>query len=94
MHVDEQMLRGVESQGVRRLYPQNYEHKRELHKLTHSVLTNFLDLLDVLVTLPESSRRAEKVRGKRGGGGGLGYSPLDVLVTLPESSRRAEVRGR
>ena len=46
---DDQIIRSLESQGLRPLYPQNYDHKRELKKLNYSILVNFLDLLDVLI---------------------------------------------
>lgn len=48
-------------QGIKRLYPHNFDRRRELRKLNHSLLVNFLDLLDLLVRCPESGRRAEKV---------------------------------
>ena len=46
---DDQIIRPLEAQGLRRLYPHNYDHKRELKKLNYSILVNFLDLLDVLI---------------------------------------------
>jgi len=58
---DDEIIRPLESQGLRRLYPQNYDHKRELKKLNYSILVNFLDLLDVLIRAPDSSRRIEKI---------------------------------
>lgn len=58
---NENIIRSLESQRVRRLYPQNYEHKRELKKINHSLLTNFLDLLDILVRAPDSEQRVEKI---------------------------------
>lgn len=48
-------------QGIKRLYPQHFDRRRELRKLNHSLLVNFLDLLDLLVQCPDSPRRAEKV---------------------------------
>ncbi len=49
-HADDAIIRPLESQpGLRRLYPQNYDPKRELKKLNHSILLNFLDLLDILI---------------------------------------------
>ncbi|XP_065343477.1 mediator of RNA polymerase II transcription subunit 7 [Cloeon dipterum] len=59
--MDDSIIRPLESQGIRRLYPQNCDRRRELRKLNHSLLVNFLDLLDLLVQCPESPRRAEKV---------------------------------
>ncbi|CAL1543297.1 unnamed protein product [Lymnaea stagnalis] len=58
---DEAIIRPLEASGCRRLYPHNYDHKRELKKLNHSILVNFLDLLDVLIRAPESPKRAEKL---------------------------------
>ncbi|GFO09243.1 mediator of RNA polymerase ii transcription subunit 7 [Plakobranchus ocellatus] len=58
---DEAIIRPLEASGCRRLYPHNYDHKRELKKLNHSILVNFLDLLDVLIRAPESSKRGEKL---------------------------------
>nr|CAG4644341.1 EOG090X0EJA [Lepidurus arcticus] len=60
-HADDAVIRPLESQGIRRLYPNNYDHRRELKKLNHSVLASFLDLVDILIRSPESSRRAEKI---------------------------------
>lgn len=48
-------------QGFKRLYPQHFDRRRELRKLNHSLLVNFLDLLDLLIQCPDSPRRAEKV---------------------------------
>jgi len=58
---DDQIIRPLESQNLMRLYPQNYDHKRELKKLNYSILVNFLDLLDVLIRAPESPRRLDKI---------------------------------
>ena len=58
---NESIVRSLESQRVRRLYPQNYDHKRELKKLNHSLLANFLDLLEILVKAPDSDQRVEKI---------------------------------
>ena len=58
---DDQIIRPLESQGFRRLYPQNYDHKRELKKLNHSVVANFLDLLDIMIKAPDSPKRNEKL---------------------------------
>ena len=35
--------------------------KRELRKLNHSILVNFLDLLDYLIKSPDSDKRVEKI---------------------------------
>ena len=58
---EDQIIQPLESQGWRRLYPQNYDHKRELRKLNHSVLFNFLELLDILIIAPDSMKRNEKL---------------------------------
>lgn len=39
----------------------HFDRRRELKKLNQSLLANFLDLLDLLVQCPDSSKRAEKV---------------------------------
>jgi mediator of RNA polymerase II transcription subunit 7 len=57
---DEAIIRPLESQGIKRLYPRDYDHKRELKKMNASILVNFLDLLDVLVKCPDTSKREEK----------------------------------
>jgi len=58
---DDQIIRPLENQGLRRLYPHNYDHKRELKKLNYSILVNFLDLLDILIKAPDSAKRCEKI---------------------------------
>lgn len=58
---NESIIRSLESQKVRRLYPSNYDHKRELKRMNHSLLANFLDLLDILVKAPDSEKRIEKI---------------------------------
>lgn len=57
---DEAIIRPLESQGIKRLYPRDYDHKRELKKMNASILVNFLDLLDVLVKCPDTGKREEK----------------------------------
>ena len=37
------------------------DRKKELRKLNHSVLVNFLDLIDILIKCPESPKRDEKI---------------------------------
>lgn len=58
---DDTIIRPLEAQGIKRLYPQHFDRKKELKKLNHSLLANFLDLIDLLVNSPDSPRRAEKV---------------------------------
>ncbi|KAF6216322.1 hypothetical protein GE061_000663 [Apolygus lucorum] len=60
-NADDTIIRPLEQQGIKRLYPHNFDRRRELRKLNHSLLVNFLDLLDMLVRCPESGRRTEKV---------------------------------
>lgn len=59
-HPDDPIIRPLESQGIRRLHPQSYDPKRELKKLNHSILVNFIDMIDVLIKCPDTSRREEK----------------------------------
>lgn len=60
-HNDDLIIRPLESQRIKRLYPQNFDHKRELKKLNHSILVNFLDLIDILIRAPETNKREEKI---------------------------------
>lgn len=60
-NANDAIIRPLETQGFRRLHAHNYDHKRELKKLNHSILVNFLDLLDVLIKAPESPKRTEKI---------------------------------
>ena len=60
-HSEDQIIQPLENQGFRRLYPHHYDHKRELKKLNHSILTNFLDLIEILIKSPESQKRREKI---------------------------------
>jgi len=56
------IVNSLESQGVRRLYSaKDVDRKKELKKLNHSVLVNFLDLLDFLIKSPDSEKRVEKI---------------------------------
>lgn len=58
--IDDTIIRTLESQGLRRLYPREYDHKRELKKINASILVNFLDLIDVLIRCPDTPKREEK----------------------------------
>lgn len=58
---DDLIIRPLESQGIRRLHPVQFDHKRELKKLNMSILVNFLDLLDILIKSPGSIKREEKL---------------------------------
>ena len=57
---DDSIIRPLETQNIRRLYPRDYDHKKELRKMNASILVNFLDLLDVLVKCPDTPKREEK----------------------------------
>lgn len=58
---NEDMIRSLESQGIRRLIPQHFDRRKELKKLNHSLFANFLDLIDLLIHHPDSPRRTEKI---------------------------------
>ncbi|CAG0881303.1 unnamed protein product [Cyprideis torosa] len=58
---DDPIVRPLEVQGFRRLYPANYDPKKELKKLNFSILANFMDLLDILINAPDSPKRKEKL---------------------------------
>merc|ERR1712025_782441 len=48
--------------GFKRLYSsKDIDRKKELRRLNHSVLVNFLDLIDLLIKCPESPKREEKI---------------------------------
>lgn len=58
---DDSIIRPLEAQGFKRLYPQHFDKRKELKKLNHSLFINFLDLLDYIILYPESPKRTEKV---------------------------------
>lgn len=58
---DDLIIRPLESQGIERLHPMQFDHKKELRKLNMSTLINFLDLLDILIRSPGSIKREEKL---------------------------------
>ncbi|CAD5116355.1 unnamed protein product [Dimorphilus gyrociliatus] len=58
---DGQIVPPLETQNVKRLHPQNYEHRRELIKMNHSLLCAVLDLLQILVTSADSPQRTQKL---------------------------------
>lgn len=60
MFTDDAIIRPLEAQGIRRLYPREFDHKKELKKMNHSILVNFLDLLDILTKCPDTPKREEK----------------------------------
>lgn len=61
IYSNDEMIRSLESQGIKRLIPQHFDRRKELKKLNHSLFVNFLDLIDLLVHFPDSPRRTEKV---------------------------------
>lgn len=59
---DDAIIQSLESQGIKRLYStKDIDRKKELRKLNHSILINFLDLIDILIKCPESPKREEKI---------------------------------
>merc|ERR1711976_627839 len=59
---EDTIIQSLESQGFKRLYSaKDIDRKKELRKLNHSVLVNFLDLIDILIKCPESPKREEKI---------------------------------
>jgi len=59
---DDAIIQSLESQGIKRLYStKDIDRKKELRKLNHSILVNFLDLIDILIKCPESPKREEKI---------------------------------
>lgn len=55
------IIRSLESQDIKQLYPDNPDSQVELKKLNHSILVCFLELLDILITNPSSEKRTEKI---------------------------------
>ncbi|VDO94565.1 unnamed protein product [Soboliphyme baturini] len=60
---DDPIIQSLESQNVRRLFQigPNFDRKVEMKKLNHSILANFLDLLEILVRCPSSPERERKI---------------------------------
>ena len=59
---EDAIISSLESQGLRRLFSnKDLDRKKELKKLNHSILVNFLDLLDLLIKAPDSPKREEKI---------------------------------
>jgi len=58
---DDAIIQSLESQGIRKLLSgKEVDRKKELRKLNHSILLNFLDLIDILIKCPEGSERGKK----------------------------------
>jgi len=63
-NTEDEIIQPLESQGIRRLYPSNgsnFDRKSELKKLNHSILANFLDLLEILIRCPGHSDKNRKL---------------------------------
>lgn len=60
---DETIIRPLELQGITRLYTTQgrFDRIKELKKLNHSIVINFLELLDILIKSPSSPKREEKL---------------------------------
>ncbi|XP_055333618.1 mediator of RNA polymerase II transcription subunit 7-like [Paramacrobiotus metropolitanus] len=58
---DDHIVRPLETLGIKRLYPQHFDRKKELKKVLHSALAMFLDLIDTVVKCPRSTKRNEKL---------------------------------
>ncbi|PAV69168.1 hypothetical protein WR25_20594 [Diploscapter pachys] len=59
--LDDDVIRPLESAGIRQLYPAKYDWKEEMKKLNRSVIAAFLDLLDILIRCPDHSEREVKL---------------------------------
>eukprot|EP00112_Aurelia_sp_Birch-Aquarium-sp1_P000618 Seg1058.9 transcript_id=Seg1058.9/GoldUCD/mRNA.D3Y31 product="Mediator of RNA polymerase II transcription subunit 7" protein_id=Seg1058.9/GoldUCD/D3Y31 len=60
---NEDIIRPLEAQGIPRLYScnENYDILAEMKKINHSILVNFLELLDVLIDSPSQEEREMKL---------------------------------
>ncbi|XP_074601693.1 mediator of RNA polymerase II transcription subunit 7-B-like [Brevipalpus obovatus] len=58
--VDEPIIRSLENQGIKPLFPSDYNYRREIKKMNASLAASMLDLLDALIKCPESDKRIEK----------------------------------
>lgn len=58
--VDEPIIRTLEEQGIKPLFPKEYDYRREIKKMNASLSASMLDLLDALIRSPESDKRVEK----------------------------------
>ncbi|KAL1239656.1 Mediator of RNA polymerase II transcription subunit [Trichinella pseudospiralis] len=63
-NTEDMIIQPLENQGIRRLYPNtpNFDRKVELKKLNHSIIANFLDLLEILIRCPSSPEREHHTR--------------------------------
>ncbi|KAL3317333.1 Mediator of RNA polymerase II transcription subunit 7 [Cichlidogyrus casuarinus] len=60
-NTDNPILRNLECHNIKRVYPQNYNRRRELKRLNFSLLANYLDLLDILTKDPQNAKLKEKL---------------------------------
>lgn len=63
-NTEDEIIHSLDSQGIRRLYPansSNFDRKIELKKLNHSILANFLDLLEIMIRCPSHADRGRKL---------------------------------
>jgi len=60
---DDEIIQPLESQGIKRLYSkdENFDHIVEMKKLNHSILVNYMELLDVMIEAPASPERLKKI---------------------------------
>ncbi|CAD6190920.1 unnamed protein product [Caenorhabditis auriculariae] len=55
---EDEILRSLQSQGIRQLYPSKNDWKTEMKNLNRSAVAAFLDLLEILARCPDSPERA------------------------------------
>jgi len=60
-NVDDVIIRPLESQNMERLYPKQYDKRKELKKITASIICSFIDLVNILVQCPNDKSRQEKL---------------------------------
>uniref|UniRef100_A0A915KKH6 Mediator of RNA polymerase II transcription subunit 7 n=1 Tax=Romanomermis culicivorax TaxID=13658 RepID=A0A915KKH6_ROMCU len=61
-NTDDEIVQPLEAQGIKRLYPTvGFNAKDELKKLNHSILANFLDLIEILIRCPGNVEKNRKL---------------------------------
>jgi len=63
-NTEDEIIQQLDTLGIRRLYPgpnTNFDRKHELKKLNHSILANFLDLLEILIKCPSHTEKNRKM---------------------------------
>ncbi|XP_057311016.1 mediator of RNA polymerase II transcription subunit 7-like [Hydractinia symbiolongicarpus] len=60
---DDEIIQPLESQGIKRLYSKEkqFDHIVEMKKLNHSILVNYLELLETMIEEPASAERIRKI---------------------------------